>query len=288
MMSYHTSGCQRHSITQKSTQITLTGGEISEVFVDCNDNDNPAMVKMWDTVDAKAVEHLTVVSKCGDRFMKICKSLKIPFNLHKRYREWIKATSTKTDGTAIHDKDVPFGDGTRGDTVSPMVKFPKPTGSVWRKMSTAKSTGDISESTENHRLETLAVQQLLQEVNEQKAVTRSTGKVSFAKKSNMMVTDPHMRAMVAKAKRRKAVAAGDIAEPNSTREALERDHEKWIPSIVEEIQPVFDKGVLCQGPESKGYTKAELLKEGIDIKVRPALNWKERLKRLGNCTFLGP
>ena len=112
---------------------------------------------------------------------------------------------------------------------------------------------------------------MLQEVNEQKAVTRSAGKVSFAKKSNMMVTDPHMRAMVAKAKRRKAVAAGDVAEPNSTREALERDHEKWIPSIVEEIQPLFDKGVLCQGPESKGYAKAELLKEGIDIRVRPAV-----------------
>ena len=80
-----------------------------------------------------------------------------------------------------------------------------------------------------------------------------------------------MRAMIAKVKRRKAVAAGDVAEPNSTREALERDHEKWIPSIKEEIQPLFDKGVLCQGPEDKGYTKADLMKEGIDITVRPAV-----------------
>ena len=75
----------------------------------------------------------------------------------------------------------------------------------------------------------------------------------------------------AKPKRRKVVAAGDVAEPSSTREALEQNHEKWIPSIAEEVQPLFDKGVLCQGPEDKGYTKAELLAEGIDIDVRPAV-----------------
>ena len=86
-----------------------------------------------------------------------------------------------------------------------------------------------------------------------------------------MVENPKLRAMVAKARRTKAVAAGQIPEPKSTREALERDHEAWIPSIVEEIQPLFDKGVLCQGEDDKGYTKADLLKEGIDINKRPAV-----------------
>jgi site-specific DNA-cytosine methylase len=245
-----------------------TGG-ISNSFVDVRTN--PAMQKMWDTADAKAAEHLSIVSKCGDRFMKICKSLKIPFDLHKRYRDWIVLTCTKVDGTTIHDKDIPFGAGARGHCVTPNIRFPKPTGSEWRKLVASKHKSDRSESAEIRRLETLAVQQVLQEITEQKANTRSTGKVSFAKKGNLMAEEPMMRAMIAKAKRRKAVAAGDIAEPNSTREALERDHEKWIPSIVEEIQPLFDKGVLCQGPEDKGYTKADLLKEGIDITVRPAV-----------------
>ena len=75
----------------------------------------------------------------------------------------------------------------------------------------------------------------------------------------------------AKPKRRKAVAAGDVAEPSSTREALEQNLEKWIPSIAEEIQPLFGKGVLWQGAEDEGYAKVELLAEGIDIDVKPAL-----------------
>ena len=103
--------------------------------------------------------------------------------------------------------------------------------------------------------------EVLQELEDQKSVTRSTGKVSFAKAGRIMVENPKLRAMVAKARRTKAVAAGEIAEPKSTREALERDHEAWLPSIVEEIQPLFDKDVLCQGEVDKGYTKAELLKK---------------------------
>ena len=86
-----------------------------------------------------------------------------------------------------------------------------------------------------------------------------------------MVENPKLRAMVAKARRTKAVAAGQIQEPKSTREALERDHEAWIPSIVEELQPLFDKGVLCQGEDDKGYTKADLLNEGIAINKRPTV-----------------
>ena len=87
------------------------------------------------------------------------------------------------------------------------------------------------------------------------------------KKCNPVIQDPSLRAMAAKAKpkRRKAIASGEVAEPSSTREALQRDHQKWIPSIVEEVKQLFDKGVLCQGPGDKGYTKAELLAEGTKV-----------------------
>ena len=64
---------------------------------------------------------------------------------------------------------------------------------------------------------------------------------------------------------------GRYQNQRSTREALERDHEAWITSIVDEIQPLFYKGVMCQGEGDKGYTKAELLEEGIDINKRPAV-----------------
>ena len=68
------------------------------------------------------------------------------------------------------------------------------------------------------------VQQVLQEANEQKATTRRTSKVSSAKAVNVMEEAPMMHAMIAKSKRRKAVAAGDISEPSSTRGALGRGH----------------------------------------------------------------
>ena len=68
---------------------------------------------------------------------------------------------------------------------------------------------------------------MLQELDDQKVETRKTGKVSFTKAGKVMVENPKLRAMVAKARRTKAVAAGKIPEPKSTREALERDHEAW-------------------------------------------------------------
>ena len=82
----------------------------------------------------------------------------------------------------IRNEDIPFGTGARGHTVTPKLKFPKPTGSVWRKMKRRKDVSDLAESSANHRLETLAAQEVVQEVTEQKDETRKTGRVFFAKK----------------------------------------------------------------------------------------------------------
>ena len=257
----------------KPTRKRKTGEYTGEsgLHVDCSSN--PNLDKIWDAADAKKAEGSAITAKCEDRFIKICKQHKIPFELHSRYREWLKQTCAKSDGTAIRNEDIPFGTGARGHTVTPKLKFPKPPGSVWRKMKRHKDVSGLAESSANHRLETLAVQQVVQEVAEQKEETRKAGRACFAKKCNPMIRDPGLRAMAAKAKpkRRKAIASGEVAEPSSTREALQRDHQKWIPSIVEEVKPLFDKGVLCQGPGDKGYTKAELLAEGIDIDVRKAV-----------------
>ena len=70
-------GCQL-SLNKANRQLCNPAGELShewvpkvnhsnnadgELSVDCNDNDNPAIIKMWDKVDAKAVGHFAVVSK---------------------------------------------------------------------------------------------------------------------------------------------------------------------------------------------------------------------------------
>ena len=85
---------------------------------------------------------------------------------------------------------------------------------------------------------------MLQELDDQKAETRKTGKVLFAEAGRITVKKPKLRAMVAKARRAKAVAAGQIPEPKRTREALERDHKAWIPSIVETYSRFLTK-VYC-------------------------------------------
>jgi hypothetical protein len=47
--------------------------------------------------------------------------------------------------------------------------------------------------------------------------------------------------------------------------------EGWCASIHEEIDPLIKMGVLDEGPNSTGYTKAQLLEEGVDINVRKAV-----------------
>jgi hypothetical protein len=130
------------------------------------DNSSPEMSKLWDSMDAAKVKQHPISPRCGDRFMKIRKTLKIPFNLHERYREWLKSTTVKADGSTITDTDIPYGDGTRGHTVAPKITFPKPTGSAWRKLIAAKQNWERQCSAENQRLETLAVQQVPQELDD--------------------------------------------------------------------------------------------------------------------------
>jgi site-specific DNA-cytosine methylase len=72
-------------------------------------------------------------------------------------------------------------------------------------------------------------------------------------------------------KRQKAIAAGSIPPPRSTKEALERDPKGWSDSIQDEFGGLLKMGVLDEGTGSLGYTKAQLLKEGIDISRRGAV-----------------
>ena len=130
--------------------------------------------------------------------------------------------------------------------MKPKLKFPKPTGSVWKQMTSKHYKSNNADDIELRRIQELAVQQVVSELKDQKQQIRDTSKVNFAKGTDhSMFTDPEFRAMAVKARRQKAVAAGHIPEPRSTREALERDHEKWLPSIKEEVQPLFvEKGEL--------------------------------------------
>jgi hypothetical protein len=84
-------------------------------------------------------------------------------------------------------------------------------------------------------------------------------------------TDSEHYAGQAASKRRKAIAAGTIPAPKNTREALERDHKGWSDSISDEFNGLVNMGVLDEGPNSQGYTKAQLLEEGIDINIRKAV-----------------
>ena len=71
----------------------------------------------------------------------------------------------------------------------------------------------------------------------------------------------------AKKKRLKAVATGNTPAPKSVTAALESvEAKKWVASMNNEFNGLVELGVF-----DLGFTKAQLLAEGIDINKRPAV-----------------
>ena len=64
---------------------------------------------------------------------------------------------------------------------------------------------------------------------------------------------------------------GAVSTYNVLPLALERDPAGWSNSIEDEVGGLIQMGVLDQGPGGHGYTKAELLVEGIDLDRRKAV-----------------
>jgi hypothetical protein len=164
--------------------------------------------------------------------------------------------------------------------------LPQPTGRAWRELIKPSEIKEAAVDQLNDELLAMAVRGVQQEIRELGPEPFKEGRARFAKSTGISEAEQrkamsikqidyefceNKRACQAKARRQKAVAVDTVPEPRSTREALERDPTGWSKSIREEVDPLIKMGVLDEGPDRKGYTKRQLLEEGIDINVKKAV-----------------
>jgi hypothetical protein len=267
--------------TQRSrSDSEAQSGNVSHVLIERS----AELEELWDKAEADAARNETYTTGTEDRFVRICKTVfKLPHQQHQLCRQWILEHVRLPDGRKIMEDDLPME---RGMCMPPGMRLPKPTGSAWRALiePSEKLERDLDDL--NATLLAMAIRGVHRELNDMDPNEIKQGRASFAKASAMSEeetrTAMHVkqihreysedkRACAAKVRRQKAVAADSIPEPRNTREALERDPIGWSKSIREEVGPLIEMGVLDEGPDGIGYTKAQLLEEGIDINVKKAV-----------------
>jgi hypothetical protein len=260
---------------QKGKSSQGSGLVVSHVMIE----HSPEIQLLWDDADANAVESDAHITGTEDRFIRVCKAiLKLPHHQHVLYRQWLIENVCVPDGRPIHENDLPIE---RGICMPPGLRLPKPTGQAWRNLLKPAEFREQAIDALNDRLVAFAVRGIQDEIRSAEQVN---GRLQFDKVEGLSdheiriamtskaihkeYTQDKKSACAVKARRQKAVAADSIPEPRNTQEALERDPDGWCASIHEEIDPLIKMGVLDEGPESAGYSKDQLLQEGIDITVR--------------------
>jgi hypothetical protein len=240
--------------------------------------------ELWDNAEAEAAKGEAYCTGTEDRFVRICKTEhKLPHQQHDLYRQWLIANVRMPDGRSIQEEDLPTE---RGMCMPPGMVLPKPTGEAWRRLNKPGAAREEAIDELNETLVAMAVRGIHDEMREMGPEMIKEGRVNFARAVGISEEERRTamsirqidreyvelkRACAAKARRQKAVAADSIPEPRNTREALERDPLGWSKSIREEIGPLIEMGVLDEGPDSMGYSKEQLLAEGIDINVKKAV-----------------
>jgi hypothetical protein len=210
--------------------------------------------------------------------------MKLPHHQHALYRKWLLENVRIPDGRALQEEDLPME---RGMCMPPGINLPRPTGRIWRDMIRPNDKRENAIDQLNDTLVAMAIRGVHEELRELEPEIAKTGRVCFAKSKGasereirtamsskqieLQFKSDKKHACPAKAKRKKAIAADKIPEPRNTREALERDPQGWCDSIHEEIDPLIKMGVLDEGPDGFGYSKQQLLDEGIDIKIKKAV-----------------
>jgi hypothetical protein len=264
----------------KKPSSTKSHGKASHVDIE----QSAELNKLWDDAEAAAVKGQAHITGTEDRFVRVCKSVfKMPHHQHVLYRQWLLENVRLPDGRAIQEEDLPME---RGMCMPPGMRLPLPTGQAWRELKSPSELKEAAIDQINGELLAMAVRGVQQEIRALDPIQFKKGRVSFAKSSQMPEAERRVamsiknvnkeyreikRAFQAKARRQKAVATDTIPEPRTTREALERDPDGWSKSIRDEIDPLIEMGVLDEGPGGTGFSKRELLAEGIDINIKKAV-----------------
>ena len=162
------------------------------------------------------------------------------------------------------------------------MRLPMPKGIEWDKMcgegSRKKRRANHVDFDKDEDAVTVAEQVIQEQLREQNRNVAHGGRYCFqiSKTARSMTARVESKramkqsrgAMAAKkTKRIKAVATGHAPPPKNARQAMEGENGvEWVKSMNDEFDGLVELGVL-----DLGYTKAELLKEGIDLDATPAV-----------------
>ena len=94
----------------------------------------PSCTSLFDAADAKKVKPLGYTVGLADNFVRACKKLRLPFEQHKPYKEWLMQTGSNLYGGKITDDLLPMEKNSRGYVEKLPVGWRSPTLSVWSQM----------------------------------------------------------------------------------------------------------------------------------------------------------
>ena len=227
-------------------------------FVIKNDKN---VLKFFDQHDANKVKNRGIISGGSETFVRLCKRLQLPFEVHGLYHRWL------VEYKCIDKSAIPMD---AYHKVTPGMDIPYPSGRMWRVLlergSRKSRRANFCDVDANEAAVTAAEEWLESELIEQRQAMRDG--VMFAcmitAANSVMAARVHKK-FKKKKKRTKAVGTGKDAAPANVREALEHPEcELWVASMGNEFNGLVDMGVFdC------GYTQAQCEAEGCKGKAVP-------------------
>ena len=215
-------------------------------------------------LEAIRAKHKGYITGISDTFVRACKALKLPFEWHEPYRQWLIATHRTQTGSRCTDNDLPTTKNDRG--IIPRLQahwfLPYPTGSTWIKTKSTVSARNAESI--NHDIEQAITNELSMIIRSQKDSVRAGNAFVFNKTSqSQAVYQANMVAAYSanrkKKKRAKAALGDQTAPPSSVRQALESDQgQEWARSMASEMDGLTKMGVLIHDK-----TRGDLHAEGI-------------------------
>lgn len=230
---------------------------------------------MFDKADARKVLDKATVTDGDLTFVRACKSMKLPFEQHGLYRDWLMQTLGYEAGALPLDSY---------SKLKPGLKLPYPSGLKWRELvevgSRKKRRANHCDADLHEKQQCEAEKWIESEVHDQQHKVRQGGKFCFnvQKESRVMNATAAQYNKMNKQKQRgakkrtKAVATGREPNPPNMRAALEaEDCIDWVKSMDNEFFGLVEKGVF-----DLGYTQQQLLDKGITSKPVPCAPYFEK------------
>ena len=240
----------------------------------------------WDRAEAVMALDQGKTSGLADTFVRMCKRLALPFELHNLYRQWLVLVHHNPYGGKCTLLDFPTEKNERNvvPKIYPHWFFPYPTGERWRRLKQDNSE-DIQQQHNENILEAV-IAELDIEIKEQRESAKAAGMFTFGRSDTSEATAYANAAAIAvnkskkKAKKRartKAVLTGRTL-PKTINDVLDSDDRtEWLAAIDEELD-----GLTTMGVFKHNQTKQDLINQGIYAKPVPiGIYYDEKTNQFG-------